>query len=124
MVLSLGPRYAWVRESQVGPEAPPLAAAAYMTSPIRDKVPVSGSLSRSKRDLATELQKPAGSTAALLDKVTQFTKVRELQALGRDREAIEALRRASASSSSAGSDAGPPVAPAARDRLTDLGESP
>ena len=47
---------------------------------------------------------------------------RELQALGRDREAIESLRRAAASSGRAGTDAGPPVAPAARDRLTDLGQ--
>jgi hypothetical protein len=49
---------------------------------------------------------------------------RELQALGRDNEAIEALRRAAASSGRAGTDAGPPVAPAARDRLIDLGQAP
>jgi len=47
---------------------------------------------------------------------------RELQALGRDREAIEALRRAAASSGRAGTATGPPVAPAARDRLADLGQ--
>ena len=49
---------------------------------------------------------------------------RELQALGRDSEAIEALRRAAESAGRAGTDAGPPVAPAARDRLTDLGQAP
>lgn len=49
---------------------------------------------------------------------------RELQALGRDREAIEALRRAAISLGRAETDAGPPVAPAARDRLTDLGQAP
>jgi hypothetical protein len=49
---------------------------------------------------------------------------RELQALGRDSEAIEALRRAAASSGRAGTDTGPPVAPAARDRLIDLGQTP
>jgi len=45
----------------------------------------------------------------------------ELQALGRDREAVESFRRAAASSGRAGTATGPPVAPAARDRLADLG---
>jgi hypothetical protein len=49
---------------------------------------------------------------------------RELQALGRDREAAEALRHAAASGGTAVSDEGPPIAPAARDRLADLGEAP
>ncbi len=49
---------------------------------------------------------------------------RELQALGRDDEAVEALRRAAASPARTGTDDGPPVAPAARDRLTDLGQAP
>ena len=49
---------------------------------------------------------------------------RALQALGRDREAVDALRRAAQSAGTAVSDEGPPVAPAARDRLADLGESP
>jgi len=47
---------------------------------------------------------------------------RELQALGRDREAVKALRLAAASPGRAGKHTGPPVAPAARDRLADLGE--
>jgi len=40
---------------------------------------------------------------------------------GRDREAIEAFRRAAASTATAPDDRGLPVAPAARDRLRDLG---
>ncbi|NIO59284.1 MAG: hypothetical protein GTO33_08065 [Acidobacteria bacterium] len=47
---------------------------------------------------------------------------RELQALGRDEEAVEALRRAASSRARTGTDDGPPVAPAARDRLADLGQ--
>ena len=44
-----------------------------------------------------------------------------LQRLGREEEAIEALRRAADSRSRSGSAGGAPVAPAARDRLADLG---
>ena len=49
---------------------------------------------------------------------------RALQAAGQEREAVEALRRAAASRATAVNDDGPPVAPAARDRLADLGDSP
>ena len=46
---------------------------------------------------------------------------RELQVLGRDSEAIVALRRAASSAARAENDDGPALAPAARDRLVDLG---
>ena len=49
---------------------------------------------------------------------------RELQALGRDREAVESFRRAATGAATAHDDEGPPIAPAARDRLADLGEAP
>ena len=45
----------------------------------------------------------------------------ELLTLGREAEAIEAFRAAAASEATAFTDDGPPVAPAARDRLADLG---
>jgi tetratricopeptide (TPR) repeat protein len=46
---------------------------------------------------------------------------RELQRAGRDGEAAEAYRAAAASAATVFDDAGPPVAPAARDRLAALG---
>ena len=70
------------RSPRFGLGAPPLAVAAFMTSPIRDKAPSSGSLSKPKRGMAAEPHMAAGSAPALLDKVAQFTQVRELQALG------------------------------------------
>ena len=49
---------------------------------------------------------------------------RALEALSREKEAIEAYHEASASASTAFGDHGPPVAPAADDHLADLGETP
>jgi hypothetical protein len=46
---------------------------------------------------------------------------RELELLGREAESIEALRSAASTDSTAVDDGGPRVAPAARDRLADLG---
>jgi hypothetical protein len=48
---------------------------------------------------------------------------RELEALGRETAAIDAYRRAAASDSTAFHDDGPRVAPAAADRLADLGQT-
>jgi hypothetical protein len=48
---------------------------------------------------------------------------RELESLGREDEAVEAYRAAAASEATVHDDAGPRVAPAARDRLADLGVS-
>ena len=45
----------------------------------------------------------------------------ELQSVGREREAVAALRAAAAGQSTAFDDEGPAIAPAARDRLADLG---
>jgi len=45
----------------------------------------------------------------------------ELQSVGREREAVAALRAAAAGRSTAFDDEGPAIAPAARDRLADLG---
>jgi hypothetical protein len=54
----------------------------------------------------------------------QYYLGRTLQRLGDEAGAIVAFRRAASLGGSAHHDAGPPVAPAARDRLTDLGEAP
>ena len=51
----------------------------------------------------------------------QYYLGRELQRLGREREAIRALRAAAESDATAFDDGGPRVAPAARDRMADLG---
>jgi len=53
----------------------------------------------------------------------QYYLGRELEALGREAEAIEAYRKAASSEATVVDDAGPRVAPAARDRLADLGVS-
>jgi len=53
----------------------------------------------------------------------QYYLGRALEALGREDDAIEAYRKAAASESRAFNDEGPPVAPAALDRLADLGAS-
>jgi hypothetical protein len=53
----------------------------------------------------------------------QYYLGRELELLGREEEAIQAYRLAAASDATTFRDEGPPVAPAARDRLADLGVS-
>ena len=51
----------------------------------------------------------------------QYYLARELEMLGREKEAIEAYRRAAASSATTFDDHGPAIRPAALDRLADLG---
>lgn len=53
----------------------------------------------------------------------QYYLGRDLEALGREDEAVQAYRAAAASDATVLDDAGPRVAPAARDRLADLGVS-
>jgi tetratricopeptide (TPR) repeat protein len=61
--------------------------------------------------------------AGIGDGTRQYYLGRELEALGREADAIEAYRKAAASDATVVDDAGPRVAPAARDRLADLGVS-
>jgi hypothetical protein len=54
----------------------------------------------------------------------QYYLGRALERLGQEQEAVEAYRAAARSAGTAFNDEGPPVAPAARDRLADLGADP
>jgi len=67
-----------------------------------------------------QLNRDAGLGAGTV----QYYLGRTLQRLGDEAGAIAAFRRAAALGGSAHHDSGPPIAPAARDRLTDLGEAP
>jgi tetratricopeptide (TPR) repeat protein len=64
-----------------------------------------------------------GAREGIGDGTTQYYLGRALQALGREDEAVAAYRRAAESSSTAFHDEGPPIAPAALDRLADLGQT-
>jgi hypothetical protein len=62
-----------------------------------------------------------GERAGIGEGTKQYYLGRELERLGREEEAIVALRAAAAGAATAFDDDGPLVAPAARDRLADLG---
>jgi hypothetical protein len=51
----------------------------------------------------------------------QYYSGRALERMGREDAAVEAYRAAAASAATTGTDGGPAIAPAARDRLADLG---
>jgi hypothetical protein len=76
-------------------------------------------------DLAAETWRRVrwGNRDGIGEGTTQYYLARELERLGREDEATAAYRRAAASSSTAFHDEGPSIAPAARDRLADLGVS-
>lgn len=77
-------------------------------------------------DLAVETWRKVnwGERAGVGGGTTLYYLGRELEVLGREGEAVEAYRAAAASEATAFDDEGPPVAPAARDRLFDLGVTP
>ena len=65
-----------------------------------------------------------GERGGIGDGTSLYYLGRALQRIGDDAEAIEAYRKAAASAASAFDDEGPAVAPAAADRLADLGVAP
>jgi hypothetical protein len=74
-------------------------------------------------DLAAETWQRVrwGERRGIGEGTTQYYLGRELERLGREREAVQAYHRAAASASTAFDDEGPRIAPAALDRLADLG---
>ncbi len=62
-----------------------------------------------------------GKRRGIGEGTAQYYLARELEMLGREKEAIDAYRRAAASAATTFNDHGPAVRPAALDRLADLG---